>query len=89
MSNGGQHPGFRHSSHRQHVYSKELVMIVSGVTGFAILVALLQVFLLPIARAQSSDAGANYTSPGVYPARIFNLYHQLIVSNWRRVRAMG
>ena len=75
MSNVAQHSPFRHSSLRQPVYSKELVMIISGVTGFAILVALLQVFLLPIASAQSSDAsaGANYTSPGVFPARIFNL----------------
>jgi hypothetical protein len=66
-------------------------MIVSGVTGFAILVALLQVFLLPIATAQSSDAsaGANYTSPGVYPARIFNLCHRLMISYWRRIGAMG
>lgn len=58
-------------------------MLGLGVTGIAILASLLQVFLLPSARAQSTGVAAspsavppsssdnNYTSPGVYPARMY------------------
>ena len=73
-------PGVRYtplsySSFRQRVCTKQLIMLISGVTGIAILAALLQVFLLPNVKAQQSNSstGANYTSPGVYPARILDI----------------
>lgn len=77
MSNAAHYTFFGHSSFRQ----RELVMLITGITGFAILAALLQVFLLPNASAQSSNPsdGTNYTSPGVYPARILKSYRRLII----------
>ena len=56
------------SSLRQRALYKEGIMILTGITGFVILIALLQVLLLPIANAQSSDSSVG--APGVYPARI-------------------
>jgi hypothetical protein len=72
MSNSGApYTPLGHSSLRRRVCTKKLIMLISGVSGIAILAALLQVFLLPNVKAQESNpsASANYTSPGVYPAR--------------------
>lgn len=77
MSNAVRYTPLGQSSLRQRVCSKQVIMMIIGVTGVAILAALLQVFLLPVVRAQSNNssssntsAGADYTSPGVYPARM-------------------
>src|SRR5436190_23401414 len=57
----------------------EVMMILAGVTGFSLVITLLQFFLLPItSHAQSTPTdGHNYTSPGVYPARNCSLLHIL------------
>jgi len=64
-------------------------MLVLGVSGVAILAALLQVFLIPYVSGQDSSDGNTYTSPGVYPARTFPFCRRLIASNRDWFRAMG
>ena len=72
-------------------------MMLCGVTAVGLLAAILQAFLLPSARAQSTSpddgstnttSGNDYFSPGVYPARK-NLSCSINYSNWCGDRPMG
>ena len=88
----GQHS--RNPGLAKSLFSKKGIMIIAGITGTAILTTLLLVFLLPSAKAatqSTSDpkAGSNYTTPPVFPARMFKQFGQLIVSNWNWIRTMG
>jgi len=57
-------------SQRRRFCSRTVIMLFIGLSGVAILAALLQVFLIPYVSAQDSSDGNTYTSPGVYPARM-------------------
>jgi hypothetical protein len=63
-------PLFQQSHHR-HNRSSEIVMIISGLTGFALLATcFLQILFLSLTSAQgTTPSGSGFTSPPVYPAR--------------------